>query len=119
MKLTLPNIFLRIEGFVLFIIASIMFFNQNGSWILYIALLFLPDIGMTGYIMNTKLGAITYNLFHTTSIPLILLIIFFVTQQYSLLIFGFVWLAHIGMDRVAGFGLKYTDNFKHTHIQEV
>ena len=119
MKFTLPNIFLRTEGFVLFFISSIMFFKQDGNWFLYLILLFLPDIGMFGYFIDTKIGAIVYNLFHTTSIPLILLILFFLTGNFSLLIFGFIWLAHIGMDRFMGFGLKYTDKFKHTHIQEI
>ena len=118
-KFSLPNIFLRIEGLVLLILSSIMFFNQNGIWIIYLALIFLPDIGMSGYFVNTKIGAVVYNLFHTTAIPATLLVIFFLTQQYSLLIFGFVWLAHIGIDRLMGYGLKYTDEFKHTHMQEV
>lgn len=28
------------------------------------ALLLLPDIGMIGYILNAKIGTITYNLLH-------------------------------------------------------
>ena len=27
-----------------------------------------------------------------------------------------VWFAHIGMDRMASFGLKHSDGFKHTHL---
>jgi hypothetical protein len=29
---------------------------------------------------------------------------------------GLVWLAHIGVDRLLGYGLKYNDNFQHTHL---
>ena len=29
---------------------------------------------------------------------------------------GLVWLAHIGMDRLLGYGLKYDDHFQHTHL---
>jgi hypothetical protein len=29
---------------------------------------------------------------------------------------GLLWLAHIGMDRAFGFGLKYPDSFRHTHL---
>jgi hypothetical protein len=27
-----------------------------------------------------------------------------------------VWLAHIGLDRLLGTGLKYNDRFTHTHL---
>ena len=27
-----------------------------------------------------------------------------------------VWLAHIGLDRLLGMGLKYNDRFAHTHL---
>jgi len=27
-----------------------------------------------------------------------------------------VWLAHIGLDRLLGKGLKYNDRFTHTHL---
>ena len=30
-----------------------------------------------------------------------------------------IWLAHIGGDRMVGYGLKYPDSFKHTHFNEV
>jgi uncharacterized protein DUF4260 len=30
-----------------------------------------------------------------------------------------VWFAHIGMDRMAGYGLKYASGFKDTHLGRV
>ena len=30
-----------------------------------------------------------------------------------------IWLAHIGMDRLLGYGLKYPTAFKDTHLQRV
>jgi hypothetical protein len=32
---------------------------------------------------------------------------------------GPVWLAHIGADRLLGHGLKYGDNFQHTHLGQL
>jgi len=29
---------------------------------------------------------------------------------------GLLWLAHIGMDRLARYGLKYDVSFQHTHL---
>ena len=30
-----------------------------------------------------------------------------------------IWLAHIGFDRVLGYGIKYETAFKDTHLQRV
>ena len=32
---------------------------------------------------------------------------------------GLVWLAHIGIDRALGYGLKYPTHFEDTHLQRV
>ena len=29
---------------------------------------------------------------------------------------GLIWLAHIGTDRLLGYGLKYDDHFQHAHL---
>ncbi|HEY2386937.1 MAG TPA: DUF4260 family protein, partial [Candidatus Binatia bacterium] len=30
-----------------------------------------------------------------------------------------IWLAHIGMDRLLGYGLKYPTSFHHTHLGRI
>jgi hypothetical protein len=30
-----------------------------------------------------------------------------------------IWIAHIGVDRALGYGLKYPSSFKDTHLQRV
>jgi hypothetical protein len=32
---------------------------------------------------------------------------------------GLIWLAHIGLDRLLGYGLKYATEFKDTHFSRV
>lgn len=32
---------------------------------------------------------------------------------------GVILFAHASMDRIFGYGLKYADDFKHTHLQEI
>ena len=32
---------------------------------------------------------------------------------------GLIWLAHIGFDRALGYGLKYTQGFRYTHLGRV
>jgi hypothetical protein len=40
-------------------------------------------------------------------------------RQFWLLPFGLIWTAHIGVDRLLGFGLKYPTRFHDTHIQRL
>ncbi|MEP7238833.1 MAG: DUF4260 domain-containing protein [Ferruginibacter sp.] len=90
--------------------------NMHISWWLYIILFFSPDIGMIGYLINTKVGAVTYNLFHHKAVGSILIILgVFQTNDYWLFA-GLLFLAHSSFDRILGYGLKYTDSFKHTNV---
>ena len=102
------------------ILAASIFFlyklDLNISWWLYIILFFSPDIGMIGYLINTKVGAITYNFFHHKAIGCFLIILGFVQKDNYLLFAGLLLLAHSSFDQVLGYGLKYPDNFKHTNI---
>jgi hypothetical protein len=81
--------------------------------------LILVDISMFGYLEDLKIGAIIYNIGHSIILPF-LLAVFALWQQQDLL--GMVavgWLAHIGLDRTLGFGFKYADSFKHTHLGHI
>ncbi len=60
-----------------------------------------------------------YNSVHHYGGPLMLGIIAFWLQHQLLLQLALIWLSHISVDRVFGYGLKYDDAFKHTHLQEL
>lgn len=93
--------------------------NMDIAWWLYLILFFSPDIGMIGYLVNTKIGAITYNLCHHKAVACLLIISgVFLTNDY-LLFAGLIFLAHSGFDRILGYGLKYSDDFKHTSIGNI
>ena len=88
-------------------------------WWLYVILFFSPDIGMIGYIINTKVGAATYNFLHHKATGLALIMIgMYQTNEYFLLA-GLLLLAHSSFDRILGYGLKYPDSFKHTSIGDI
>ena len=111
-----PKLFLRVDGLVLFI-AALLLFNRTGQrWWLVPLLLFVPDIFMAGYAKSAKLGALIYNLGHSYLLPTITGLYGWYQSHYLVLAIGLIWLAHVGMDRFAGYGLKYDDNFKHTHL---
>jgi len=74
---------------------------------------------MIGYMMNRKVGAIIYNMIHTYVLSIIVLLFGFITNIELLMIIGLIWTAHIGMDRMFGFGLKYPTQFNDTHLNRV
>ena len=111
-----PRILLRIEGAVLLAVSLFMYFRYGESWWLFALLLLTPDLGMLGYLADTRIGASTYNLFHTYLGPAVLLIVGIASDSPAVYSIAFIWFAHIGLDRALGYGLKYGDGFKHTHL---
>jgi len=81
------------------------------------ALLFLaPDLSMIGYAINAKAGSITYNAIHTYIGPLLLGAYSLARDDRTALLVALIWIAHIGFDRMLGYGLKYPTRFKDTHL---
>lgn len=118
-QFTMPNILLRLEGLVVFGVGVALYANGGYSWWLFAALLLAPDLAMIPYAISQRWGAIAYNAVHTYVGPL-LLVAFALLTGYSLGIqLALIWFAHIGMDRVVGYGLKYTEGFKETHLGRV
>ena len=111
-----PRVLLRIEGAVLFAVSVFLYVRYGASWWVFALLLFAPDVGMLGYLANTRIGATTYNLFHTYVFPAVLVISGVAADRPALYSIGLIWFAHIGLDRALGYGLKYGDAFTHTHL---
>jgi len=116
---SLPNLLIRLEGLAVFIGVIAVYAHLSGSALLFIALLFVPDVSMIGYLRDTRLGAITYNVVHTYAVPLVLLGAAFAVEWDLGVLLALIWLAHIGMDRTVGYGLKYVTDFKDTHLNRV
>lgn len=106
----------RLEGAVILAGASWWFHLNGGSWWLFLLFLFTPDIFCLGYLKNTKVGAFLYNFSHSLLVPLIIMLFSHPGYKYHVFNAALIWAAHVGMDRMLGFGLKYNDNFKHTHL---
>jgi hypothetical protein len=114
-----PVTLLRIEGLAVLAVAAYLYSIASGDWILFALLLFVPDIGMLGYLRGSTVGAVTYNLFHIEALPLALAAGAIFTQRPVILAIALVWLAHIGMDRALGYGLKLTSGFRDTHLGRI
>lgn len=111
-----PRAVLRLEGIAVLITSLVGYAVQGGSWLLLPVVLFLPDLLMVGYMASTRLGATVYNLGHTYVMPCALAVIGAAVHDGALLTVACVWAAHIGMDRALGYGLKYPDAFRNTHL---
>ena len=111
-----PLLWLRAEGLTLFAVALYLLSLTGQPWWLVPLLIFVPDVFALGYLRNSRVGAVVYNLGHTYPLPASLAVIGFALGNQLLLAIALIWLAHVGMDRAGGYGLKHDDEFKHTHL---
>lgn len=88
----------------------------NLDWWLYLILFFSPDIGILGYVVNRKVGAITYNIFHHKGLAITVAIAGYLLHEDYIMVSGLILFAHASFDRIFGFGLKHFAGFKYTHL---
>jgi hypothetical protein len=115
----LPAVFLRIEGAALFAAAIILYFHADYQWWLFLVLLLAPDLGALGYLAGSRVGAAVYDTAHFEAVPIALAVAGVLNSSDTCLKIALIWLAHVGMDRAVGYGLKYPTGFKDTHLQRV
>jgi hypothetical protein len=111
MRMSMPRVLLRAEGIVILAAATVLFAREDASWWLFALLFFAPDLSMVGYAGGARVGAYVYNAFHSVAVALPLAVAGVVAGWPVAVAIGLVWLAHIGFDRVLGYGLKYPDGF--------
>lgn len=99
---------------------SIFLFNQLPyAWWIYPACILLPDVSMIGYLINTKTGAWIYNLFHHKLLGIALFVTGFWMDHAQFQLSGIILFGHAAMDRILGYGLKFEDDFKNTHLGRI
>lgn len=116
---TMASILLRLEGGVVLASAIAAYAYTNGNGWAFVGLLLAPDLAMLGYLANVRLGSLLYNIAHFYALPGAIIAAALLTNTPVLLHIGLIWMAHIGMDRLMGYGLKYPTHFKDTHLQHV
>ncbi len=110
---------MHIEGLAVFVLSLYFYGTSQLSWLFFFVLLLAPDISMLGYFINNKIGARLYNLFHTYTITIIVIFWGLLVENQTAFAIGLIWSAHIGMDRMIGYGLKYPTEFKDNHLNRV
>ena len=114
-----PAVLLRVEGAAMLAASVALYWLDGGSWWLFALLLLAPDASMLGYLAGPKVGAAVYNVFHSYPLPAALGIFGLLVGAPLAVAIALVWFAHIGMDRMIGYGLKYESEFKDTHLGRV
>ncbi len=90
----------------------------HGHWWLFAALFLVPDFSLAGYLLPDKrIAALLYNAIHSYLLPILLALGAWRLADVRLGQIAAIWIAHIAFDRLLGFGLKYSEAFKPTHIQ--
>jgi hypothetical protein len=113
------HLMLRIEGFAALAAALALYSRGGFSWPAFAALFLVPDLAMPAYLAGPRWGAFGYNLAHTYALPLALALAGFAAGSRFAAACGLIWIAHIGMDRALGYGLKYPTAFGDTHLGRV
>ncbi len=116
MLLDRPVTLLRLEGLALLAGAIALYATLDGTWWWIPVLFLVPDIAAVGYLAGNRIGAMAYNAVHTTVLPTVLGIIGLAANSDTTMLLALIWLFHIGVDRAIGYGLKYPDQFGHTHL---
>jgi Domain of unknown function (DUF4260) len=114
------KVLLALEGAAIGIAAISAYWMLSGPALLFALLILAPDIAMLGYFAGPRAGSVIYNAVHHLALPVLALCAGWIFAAPPLLMHVLlIWIAHIGMDRAVGYGLKYPTAFKETHMQRV
>lgn len=114
-----PKVLLRTEGFAVAVAAGAVYYSLNGPWWLFLILFLAPDLSMVGYLTGPGYGSMAYNAAHTYITPLLLAGVGLWSGIELAVLGALIWAAHIGLDRLVGYGLKYSSGFSDTHFGRV
>lgn len=114
--MTRPTLLLRLEGLAALVAAVWGYALLGASWGWFAALLLAPDLSAVGYLRGPRVGAAVYNVAHTYAAPALLALASHLAGWAFGLPVALVWVAHIGVDRALGYGLKLPDGFHQTHL---
>jgi hypothetical protein len=110
---------IMLEELLLAALSFYLFLALDYAWWWFFLLLLTPDLGMLGYLLGPKVGAWTYNITHHKGVAVALFLLGGTLGVQWLQLVGLIVLGHSSLDRVFGYGLKYTDAFQHTHLGRI
>lgn len=112
----------RAEGILVLAGAALWLWSHTPGWSLWfwVVAALLPDLSMVGYLRGPRAGAILYNAVHLYAGGVLLVGISHAFDLSSdLSAFGLLWVCHVGLDRLLGYGLKEMSGFRDTHLGRI
>jgi hypothetical protein len=109
-------IFIRLEALAVVAVSAVLYAQTGASWLLFASLWLVPDLSMLGYFAGPCWGARTYNAIHSYVTPATLVLAGLLLHRAQVLPCALIWINHIGVDRLLGYGLKYPAGFGWTHL---
>ena len=110
---------LRVEGLAVLVAAGVAFGQLGGEFLWFLPALLVPDLAIAGYLGGPRSGAFVYNLVHTWAFGLAIAAAGLAFGIGPLALAGTVLIAHTGMDRAAGYGVKLASGFGDTHLGRI
>jgi hypothetical protein len=110
---------LRLEGAAVFLAGLVLYAQLGAPWWLAVPLLLLPDVSAAGYLAGPRIGALAYNVVHNWAFGLALLGVGLAASVPPIAVLGATAIAHVGMDRAVGYGLKLPTSFQDTHLGRI
>ena len=107
---------LLLEDLGEFFLSLLLFYQMDLAWWLYPLCFLLPDLSMAGYAVNTRTGAVIYNIFHHKLLAIGIIILGYFSGNIYISFAGIILFGHAAFDRVLGYGLKLADSFHHTDL---
>jgi hypothetical protein len=111
-----PRLWLRIEGLATLAAGAGLYLHLGGQLVWLVPLLLVVDVSMAGYLVGPGAGAALYNLAHNWAVGIAVLAVGWWLGSAATVLAGAILVAHTGMDRAAGYGLKYPTAFGDTHL---
>ena len=117
--LTRPDVLLRLEALVALVVGCIAYQRlYPHHWGMFALLFLAPDISLLGFLRPVnKASAAFYNLVHSYVLPLGLGLVAWERGGVLGVQLALIWMSHISFDRCLGYGLKFPESFRYTHIQ--
>ena len=106
----------RLEGLALLAVAALAYGRTGQGWLVFAVLFLVPDLSFFGYLAGPRIGGLVYNLAHSLIGPIVLAGAGLVMGHSLVTGIALIWLAHIGLDRMLGYGLKSSEAFRITHL---
>jgi hypothetical protein len=113
------DILLRLEDAALAVLAAFLFVATGLPWWWLIVLFLVPDLSIVAYVLGPCAGSVAYNVIHHRGLAVVVYLAGAILRAPLVSAAGAALLFHSSVDRVLGYGLKYSDSFRNTHLGRI